>query len=104
MVCAPVVAEVGFSARSGSDHTALMGWLSAFPDCPVAPAADSTVQIQNAIWNAGLVRAVGAMDVLIAAYALANGASVLHYDRDFEHVARAMPGFTHRWIVPRGSV
>lgn len=29
--------------------------------------------------------------------------SVLHYDRDFEHVAK-VTGQPHEWIVPAGSV
>lgn len=104
MVCAPVVAEVGFSARSGKDHSDLWEGLSAFPDCPFAPTADDTLAVQNALWYAGLVRAVGAMEALIAAYAMANHARVLHFDSDFDHVATVVPGFRHAWIVPRGFV
>jgi predicted nucleic acid-binding protein len=104
MVCAPVVAEVGFSARNGKDHSQLWAGLSAFTDCPNAPNADDTLAIQNALWRSGLVRAVGAMDALIAAYAIANNAAVLHFDSDFDHVASVVPAFRHAWIVPRGSV
>jgi hypothetical protein len=39
MVCPPVVAEVGFSARTGADHTRVMHELAAFPDCPETRAA-----------------------------------------------------------------
>lgn len=102
MMCPPVAAEFGFSARNGADHTRLMGVLRAFPECSRAPTSGETLAIQNALWNGGLLRAVGAIDTLIASYAMANDATVLHYDSDFEHVAKVVPGFKHRWIVPRG--
>jgi predicted nucleic acid-binding protein len=104
VVCAPVVAEVGFSARNGKDHSDLAAGLSAFSDCAIAPSTEDTLAIQNALWRSGLVRSVGAMDTLIAAYAIANGATVLHFDSDFDHVASVVPAFRHAWIVPRGSV
>jgi predicted nucleic acid-binding protein len=59
---------------------------------------------QNALWNRGLLRAAGAMDTLIAAYAIRNKATLLHYDRDFDHIASPTPDFRHEWIVPRGSL
>lgn len=104
MICAPVVAELGFSARSGDDHTKLMKSLAAFPDCPATPTFLETLTIQNALSTGGLVRSVGAMDALIAAYAIANDATVLHFDSDFDYVAQVVPVFKHKWIVPRGSI
>lgn len=41
-------------------------------------------------------------DLLIAATALVHGATVLHYDRDFDLIAEAT-GQPVRWIIPRGS-
>ena len=49
-------------------------------------------------------RAVGAMDVLLAATALAHRAVVIHYDGDFDRIAGAHPGFRARWVVPRGTI
>jgi hypothetical protein len=42
------------------------------------------------------------MDLLTAAAAEHHGASVLHYDTDFDHIA-AVTGQSVDWIVPRGS-
>lgn len=103
-ICPPIAAEYGYSTRSGSDHTMVVEQLSAFPDCPVAPTTADVLRIQNALWNGGLLRAVGATDTLIAAYAVANDATVVHYDGDFEHIAAVVPDFRHRWIVARGSL
>jgi hypothetical protein len=30
--------------------------------------------------------------------------TVLHYDRDFEHIAAVCPGFRHEWVAPAGSI
>ncbi|MFM9876652.1 MAG: PIN domain-containing protein [Rhodoglobus sp.] len=103
-MCPPVAAELGFSARNGVDHTALMVSLEAFPDCALHPSAHEVLDIQNALWTAGFVRSVGAMDAQIAAYARKNDAVIVHLDRDFEHVASVIPGFTQRWLVPSSQL
>lgn len=104
LTCTTVVAEVGFSARSGRDHDAVRDYLAAFPECETHPSAALVLDVQGAIWQAGLLRAVGAIDTVIAAYAIVNDATVVHYDADFEHVARAWNGFRHQWIAPRGTL
>ncbi len=104
LICAPIASELGFSARTGAAHSTLMKQLEAFADCETHPDAADVLLIQNKLWNQGLLRAAGAMDTLIAAYAIKNNATVLHYDRDFEHIAAAEQHFHHEWIVPRGSI
>jgi len=104
LVCPPVVAEVGFSARSGSDHDAVRSHLSEFPECEAHPSVALVLDIQTALFNGGLVRAVGATDTVIAGYAIANDATVVHYDGDFEHVARVRSDFRHQWIAPSGTL
>lgn len=104
LICSPIVLEVGFSARTGAEHSALVRFLDAFPGCTSHPDAADVLQIQNKLWNQGLLRAAGAMDTLIAAYAIKNSATLLHYDRDFEHIASVMTDFRQEWIVPQGSI
>ena len=104
LICPPIALEVGFSARNGRDHTALHSQLTAFPQCTEHPTVDESMELQNRLWNGGLVRAAGATDTSIAAYALKNDATVLHYDQDFEHLAKIEPTLKHQWIVPRGSI
>jgi predicted nucleic acid-binding protein len=60
--------------------------------------------LQGALWRDGLVRAVGVFDTLTAAVALQHGATVIHYDRDFEHLAAVCPEFRQEWAVPPGTV
>jgi predicted nucleic acid-binding protein len=104
LVCPPIALEVGFSARNADAHAALMNELSAFAQCDAHPTTEEAGLIQFRLWNSGLLRAAGAMDTLIAAYAIKNRATLVHYDRDFEHIAAVMPELDHQWIVPRGSV
>lgn len=103
LICPPVAAEVGFSARTPADHSAVMQALLAYRDCPNLPDTRLTLAIQNALWARGLLRAAGPTDTVIAAYAIANDATVVHYDRDFEHIAAATRTLKHRWIVPSGT-
>ncbi|MFJ4165761.1 hypothetical protein ACIPY5_09405 [Microbacterium sp. NPDC089698] len=60
-------------------------------------------------FQAGIGRSVGVSDLQIAATAIRHShaqqtVTVVHYDADFENVARVAPEFSHRWIVPRGTV
>lgn len=104
LVCPPVALEYGFTAPTAKAHAALAEQLEAFGTCDVHPTQDEVLDIQSRLWNGGLLRAAGEIDTLIAAYAMRNHAAVLHYDRDFEHIASVVPGFSHRWILPRGSI
>jgi predicted nucleic acid-binding protein len=51
----------------------------------------------------GQHRAAGIVDLLTAAVAEHHGATVLHYDSDFEHIA-AVTGQAQLWVAPRGSL
>ena len=104
LVCPPIVAEYGFCARNPGELDILRRELSAFDECEEAPGSDLPNRIQHALWSRGLMRSVGAMDTLIASYAIVNDATVVHYDGDFEYIGSVVENFTHRWIVPRGSL
>jgi len=101
----PVALEVGYSARSAEEWDVVQG---AFADLVVLPISGRTYEIardlQRDLWHHGLARAVGCTDLLIAAVAVENDAVVVHYDHDYEHIARVTPGFRQEWIVPAGSV
>jgi predicted nucleic acid-binding protein len=43
------------------------------------------------------------VDLMVAATAELSGLTVLHYDADFETIAKAT-GQPHRWIAERGTV
>lgn len=48
-------------------------------------------------------RAAGVIDLLTAAVAELNRATVLHDDGDVEHIA-TVSGQSAEWVVPRGTV
>jgi predicted nucleic acid-binding protein len=48
-------------------------------------------------------RGIGDKDLLIAACAEVHGATVLHYDRDFDRISE-ITGQPSLWVVPPGSV
>lgn len=60
-------------------------------------------QIQDILVASGQHHGPGAVDLMVAATAELSGLTILHYDTDFETIAKAT-GQPHRWIAPRGSV
>ena len=48
-------------------------------------------------------RSVKIVDLIITSAAEAAGATVLHYDADFDRIAE-ITGQAVRWIAPRGSL
>jgi predicted nucleic acid-binding protein len=61
------------------------------------------LQVQNALWRRGGIRAVGYPDLLIAAVAERERVTVLHYDSDYDLVAQ-VTGQPTQWVAPRGSI
>lgn len=57
------------------------------------------LDLQAALWGAGLVRAAGAVDILIAGYAIVNDATVLAADHDFDYIAR-VSDLRHEYVTP----
>jgi hypothetical protein len=53
--------------------------------------------------SAGLIRPVGLPDLLVAAVAARERVTVLHYDADYDLIAK-VTGQPVRWVVPRGTV
>ena len=105
-ICDMVRFELLLSARNGREMADTAAELAAVPDCPIGKA-----QWQRALWvyqrlgdqGGAHHRSVGSPDLLIAAAAEAAGATVLHYDEDYERIAE-ITGQPTRWIVPRGSL
>jgi len=109
--CLPQLLEEGYSARSSEEYDRIRSasarakrFLS-----PDAETAELALDLQRRLFDAGMGRSVGVSDLQIAATAIrhstsAQRVSVVHYDADFEHVARVAPEFHHEWIVPRGTV
>lgn len=92
ITCPPQVLEYCHSARDPEEHTLLRDHMAAFFPAPVHPSTEDALALQHALWADGKVRAAGALDCLIAAYAVANDAILLHAERDYIHLAHATQG------------
>src|SRR5690606_36330745 len=104
-ICDLVELELLYSARSLADRLdkkdaveELFSWV-AVPDAVWMRAQ----QVQQILTERGDHRSAGAVDLLIAATAELNRLVVLHYDRDFDTVARAT-GQAAAWVAKPGSV
>lgn len=87
VTCPPQVLEFCHSARTPTDHARYREQISLGFPLERAPDESLVLDIQSALWNAGMVRAAGSVDILIAGYAIVNDATVLAADHDFGHIA-----------------
>ncbi len=103
--CGVIEFELGWAARTSAEFDELRAdrdigyeWL-ATRDEDWRRALD----VQAALWRGGQIRAVGFPDLLIAAVAEREQVTVLHYDGDYDLIAK-ITGQPARWVVPRGTV
>lgn len=99
VTCPPQVLEFCHSARSPDDHARYREQISLGFPLENAPDESLVLDIQSALWNSGLVRAAASLDILIAGYAIANDATVLTADHDFDHIA-AVSELRHEYVAP----
>ncbi|OKI09573.1 twitching motility protein PilT [Streptomyces sp. CB02923] len=95
--------EMLYSARNGAEHDLLQDRRRAFEwfatnDDIIGRA----IEVQNALAHRNEHRAVSLPDLLIAATAERHGLTVLHYDGDFDLIAKAT-GQPVEWVVPAGT-
>jgi len=96
--------ELGYSARDPREHQGIArirGQLVQLASTDEIALRARAVQALLAVHSQH--RAAAVMDLLTAAAAEYYGASVLHYDADFDHLA-AVTGQPTDWIAPQGSV
>lgn len=95
--------ELGFSARSANEWDQITEALAAFE--LIETSADHVRRARHVqrLLAAKHQRGRKVPDLLIAAAAEANDLVVLHYDADFDRIAR-VTGQRAQWVVPAGSV
>jgi len=105
-VCDMVMMELLYSARDAVDYERTEQNLLACPFYPIGPA--DWVEARR-IWRelartgpGPYHRQVGPQDLLIAAVAARSGLTVVHYDSDYEIIAR-ITGQPVRWAALRGT-
>ena len=85
--CPPQALEYCHAARNPTDYWERRADMGALFALHRHPTTGEVLDLQQALWDNGLMRAAGAIDLLIAAYAIANDATVLSADRDFDAIA-----------------
>jgi len=101
--CALADLELGVAARSEVQWDAVAAAVGVFGAIEVnAVDLRRALQVQRLLAERQL-RGRKIPTLVTAAVAERSGATVLHYDRDFELIAR-VTGQPHRWVVRSGSV
>jgi len=102
--CGIVDLEVLYSASSRAIYRAAAQALRGMPRVPVNDGCiERALEVQGMLAERSQHRGVGLPDLLVAACAENAGLTVLHYDADFERIAK-LTAQPVRWIVARGSV
>jgi predicted nucleic acid-binding protein len=103
--CVTVDLEVLCSARSPSEYRAIARRrIDGFTELPfLREVGERARAVQAELAKTSQHRVAGVIDLLTAAAAEHYRATVLHYDADFDQIAKVTNQST-RWVVPRGSV
>ena len=95
--------ELGFSARSANEWDQISEALGAFELIETSAGHVRRARHVQRLLAAKHQRGRKVPDLLIAAAAEAHELVVLHYDADFDRIAR-VTGQRTQWVVPAGSV
>lgn len=103
--CGLIEFELGWATRSAAewdqvraDRDAGYEWLATHDE-----DWRRALDVQAALWHGGQMRAVGWPDLLIAAVAERERVTILHYDSDYDLIAK-ITGQAMQWVVPAGTV
>lgn len=99
ITCPPQVLEYCHSARTRREYQDLRADMEQLLPAWERPDERVALDVQQALWESGLLRAAAAFDCLIAAYALANDAVILNSDRDFGYIESATRGAVRQEYV-----
>jgi predicted nucleic acid-binding protein len=103
-ICGIVELELLYSATNRATYRALAEALRGMPRVPLEEGATRrALEVQAMLAERSQHRGVPLPDLLLAACAENAGLTVLHYDADFDRIAK-LTGQDARWVVPRGSV
>ncbi|MET9488917.1 PIN domain nuclease [Nocardia sp. NPDC006630] len=102
-ICGAVEYEVLFSVRRASELESIRQLLRGFDWLPMPDEVwDRVSEVQVQLIHAGNHRAISLPDLIVAAVAERHRRAVLHYDGDFDMIAK-ITGQPVRWVVPAGQ-
>lgn len=95
--------ELGYSARSAQEWDEISGSLESLRTVEITDGdVQSALRVQRELAVRGL-RGRKLVDLLVGSVALRLKSTVLHYDRDFDHIT-AVTGQRCEWNAPAGSL
>lgn len=98
--------EVLYSAQSAIAYEAIAEELDGLIQiaCP-QEALDRAEEVQHLLARAGALhhRSVSIPDLIVAAAAELSGATVWHYDEDYDRISK-ITGQPTEWVAPRGTL
>lgn len=103
-LCTPVRLELLLSARGPADYRALSSDLAEVRHLRLDDRCErAAARVQASLAERSQHRGPTPVDLLIAAVAEVNGATLLHYDRHFDAIARVTDQ-PMEWLARRGSL
>lgn len=104
-ICGVTELEMLYSARNIQERARMKEQLEASLDRIDIPEDiwERAAEIQGALAEQAQHRSASIPDLIVAATARASGLEIMHYDRDFDTIARYTEQPT-RWVVPPGTV
>ncbi|MFJ6616039.1 PIN domain nuclease [Kitasatospora sp. NPDC091335] len=104
-MCAPTEGEVLYSARSAAELRAMRAQFQRLYTWWVVPddVWPQVSSLQIGLAESGCHRSAGVVDLMVAVTAMHHGLTVLHYDRDFETIAKHAD-LKARWLAEPGSL
>ena len=104
LVCDPVVLELVRLTSNPPRAKEVAERLQTFESVPMSPAMWTRArELQVALSDHGDHRRVPPIDLLIGIAAELAGVPLVHYDRDYERIAR-VSDLQHHWLVPDGTL
>lgn len=102
-LCGAIEMELLYNVRGKAEAAEIREELRGFDWLPTPDEVwDRAEEVQAQLIDMGKWRAVSVVDLIIAATAERHGATVLHYDDDYDMIAD-VTGQPMRWVVPRGA-
>jgi predicted nucleic acid-binding protein len=103
-LCTPVALEILYSARTRAEYDLIARDLMGLPQLPLDARGEALARQTQAMLAARAQhRGPSPADLLIAAVAEVHDATLLHYDRHFETIAR-VTGQPVEWLARPGTL
>jgi predicted nucleic acid-binding protein len=105
-ICLPFLLEAGYSARANADYREMMDEFDLlFPHVEIVVSIEKRALLAQRELAARGQHRLAPIDVMIAACAHEVGAGVLHYDRDYDLIAKHTSlSFESVWLAPVGTL